>query len=224
MTFLELCQDVRREAGISGSGPSSVTGQIGEMDRIVNWVKRAWNDVQNMRTNWMWMRGYFTFNTTSGDHDYSPAEAGIASRFSMWGETSLRIYRTSSGLGNEFYLPMLSYEEYRRIYLTNTRVTGTPVCFAIAPDMKLLLGPWPDDTYTITGEYWKSPQTLSADADEPELPEQFHSIIVWKALEHYGFFESAPDVLARAQKELRFYRNRLEMNQLPDIEMAAPLV
>lgn len=224
MNFLELCQAVRREAGISGSGPTAVTNQIGEMDRVVNWVKTAWNDIQTMRPNWMWMRATFIFNTTASDHDYTPAQAGIASRFSAWSPTSFRIYKTSAGLSNQYHLPEISFDDFRRIYLTNTRVEGTPVCFAIAPDLSIVLGPFPDGIYTVEGEYWKAPQTLTANADTPEMPAQFHPLIVWKALEHYGYFESATEVIARAQKEMKFYRNRLQLNQLPDTAMAEPLV
>lgn len=223
MTFLELCKAVRREAGISGTGPTSVLNQSGEMGRIVEWVKSSWTEIQMLRQNWMWMRGEFSFQTTTSDYDYTAAEVGIPSRFRMWDMESMRIYLTSEGVANEWALPYLGYNDYLRIYLTGTQTSNRPTCHAIGPSLKLLLGPKPNGIYTVTGEYWKSAQTLAADEDVPELPSEYHELIQWWALEHYALFESAGEVLVRAQKKIRLYRSRLENNQLPMLEAADPL-
>lgn len=223
MTFLELCKAVRREAGISGTGPVSVADQTGEMARIVDWVKSSWTEIQLLRQNWMWMRVEFSFQTTENDYDYTPEEAGITERFRKWDTESMRIYLTSEGVANEWALPYSSYNEYLRLYLTGTQSPNRPICHAIAPSLKLLLGPKPNGIYTVSGEYWKAAQTLTEDADEPELPAEFHELIVWWALEHYALFESAGEVLVRAQKKIQFYKSRLENNQLPMMEMADPL-
>jgi len=189
----------------------------------VDWINSSYEDVQTARTNWMWMRKTFQFNTTANDADYTPAEAGIASRFSMWDVDSIRIYRTSVGISNEFSIPFLDFSNFRRIYQTGSQSPGTPICFTIAPDLKLTLGPAPDDVHTVTGEYWQATQTLALNSDTPEMPDAYHMLIVWKALEHYGYYESAAEVIARAQKESRRLMNRLELNQLPDMVMARPL-
>lgn len=223
MTFLELCQNLRREAGISGSGPSNVTGQTGEMDRIVNWIKQAWNEIQMLRKNWMWMRGDFTFNTTDGDDEYTPADVGIASRFGCWAYETLRIYPTSSGPAGEIELPFLDYVSFLKIYHTGSRPEGMPVCYTIGNDLNILLGPVPDRQYTITGEYWKATQSLAANTDTPEMPADYHMLIVFRALEKYGLYESAGEVIARAKQEQRFYKRTLETNQLPKMELAEPL-
>jgi hypothetical protein len=223
MNFLELCQRTRSEAGISGVGPASTTNQVGELKRLVDWVSTAYEDIQLSRTNWMWMRKTFQFNTTANDEDYTAAEAGIASRFAMWDVDSIRIYQTSIGVSNEFSIPFLDFSNFRRIYQTGSQSAGTPICFSIAPDLKLLLGTKPDGVYTVTGEYWQSTQTLANDSDIPELPTDYHMLIVWQALEYYGFYESAAEVVSRAQKQIRRYKNRLELNQLPDMMMARPL-
>jgi hypothetical protein len=224
MTFLELCQRVREEAGISGTGPVTVVGQSGEMKRIVNWVNSAWGDIQRMRRNWRWMRGSFSFNTTANDYDYTPVQAGILTRFRAWDRLTLRIYLASLGLGNQHYIPWISYNDYLRIYLTGPLVYGTPVCYSIGPDNKLLLGPTPDGIYTVVGDYFKANQDLALDADEPELPDEYHEYIVFRALEKYGFYESAGEVISRAREEQRHYKRTLEGDQLPCMEMSDPLV
>lgn len=223
MTYIELCRRLRSEAGISGSGPSAVAAQTGEMKRIVDWINTAYEDIQLSRTNWNWLRADFSFNTTAGDYDYTAAEAGISSRFSMWDSDTIKSFRTSVGVSSEYELHELYYSRFRSLYLTGPQPSGTPICFSVAPDKKLLLGPYPDSIYTVSGQYWKTPQVLSADADIPEMPEEFHMMIVYKALEMYGYYEAASECISRAQRYFSQYMNRLEMNQLPDVLMPDPL-
>jgi hypothetical protein len=223
MNFLQLCKRLRSEAGISGSGPASVLNQTGEMERVVNWVNQAWEDIQNHRTNWQWMRGDFSFQTTADKADYTAAEAGIVTRFRDWDVNTIKSYRTSLGVANEFEISELPYLSYRSVYLTGSQSPGTPVIFARGPDRKLLLGPKPDGEFTVSGQYWKSRQILVSDTDEPEMPEEFHMLIVWMALERYGIYESAGEVVAAGQKYSKRLMMRLELNQLPDVDMAPPL-
>lgn len=223
MNFLQICQRMRQEAGISGSGPVTVSNQSGEMKRVVDWCAAAWNDIQLLKENWNWMRGDVQFNTTASKRDYSPADAGIAAEFSKWDPVSFRIYRASVGTSNEFDINFMPWESFRHIYMTGFQVEGTPVCFSISPDQKLMLGPKPDDVYTMTGEYWKKPTELAQDSDTPSMPNQYHLLIVWMALEKYGWYESASEVIQRALKEQRFYKSRLGLNQMPMMQLGEPL-
>lgn len=222
MNYLELCQRVRLEAGVSGTGPASVTGQTGEMARIVSWVATSYDDIQRSRL-WDWLRASFTFTTTPNDHDYSYTDAGIASRFASWDVQSFRIYKNSVGVNDEIELPFVRYPDYRSVYLTGPQVAGRPAEFSVSPDHKLLLGPLPDDAYVVTGEYVKAPQTLSADADIPEMPEQFHMMIVYRALMKYARFEAAGEIYQDAEREYLALKRQLEYNQMPMIEWADPL-
>ena len=42
-TFLELCKRLRAEAGLSGSGPSTVINQTGHYGNVVRWVQQAYS-------------------------------------------------------------------------------------------------------------------------------------------------------------------------------------
>lgn len=224
MTFLELCKRVRQEAGVSGSGPATVVGQVGEMKRIVDWVNSAWEDVQLARPDWYWMRASFNFTTTLNDEQYSSTDVGIATRFSMWDINSFRIYDTTVGVNDQIELPFIRYTDYRDVYMTGPQVTSRPYEFTIAPNLDLLLGPKPNGTFRIDGDYYKSPQTLSADADIPELPSQFHMIIVYRALMLYARYEAAAEIYGDAEMNYRRLMRRLELNQMPDSYPAEPLV
>jgi hypothetical protein len=85
----------------------------------------------------------------------------------------------------------------------------------IDPTNQLVLGPVPNEEYTITGEYQKSPQILAQNDDEPEMPEEFHMLIVYEALLTYGFSQAAGDVLNLASSRGGALRSALLGNQLP---------
>jgi hypothetical protein len=212
-TFLQICQSIRQEAGISGTGPLSVVNQTGEYKRVVDWARSAWLDIQLADPTWRWMRGSFTFVTTPGQGAYTPAEAGIASRFSHW-----MLEYTSLGLtppNDDQLIQPLSYDEFRTIYLVGPQPASRPVCVTVAPDQRLLLGYTPNDAYTVRGEYQKTPQMLALDTDVPEMPEQYHEAIVYRALMKYARYEAAPEVMQDAAYNYGRLMMVLRNHQMP---------
>jgi len=73
------------------------------------------------------------------------------------------------------------------------------------------------------GEYQRSPTGLVADSDTPDLPEHLHMIIVYKAMQYYGMFESASEVIARGEGMFRSLSSQLDREQLPSITLGQPL-
>ena len=224
MTFLELCKQLVLESGIPGTGPTSTTGQSGEMARVVNWIQMAYREIQ-LRPGWEWMRTAFSFETVAEQGQYTIAEAGI-SDFSAWKPDSFRIYLTSAGVGSETLLTQSDYTSFRDYYLFNTRRTSysRPIAIAVTPNKSLVLGLAPDDIYTVSGEYWKSPQALSGDSDTPDMPDRFHMAIVYKALLSYGLFESAGEVIQRAQLLYGQYDSAMRADQQGEITLAGGLM
>lgn len=224
MNFLQLCQRTREKCGISGSGPAAVTGQSGEMLRIVNWVNEAWMAIQTSRTNWMWMRGEFTFNTVAAQQAYSVTEAGVAATFSKWWMDTLRIYRTAVGVNDEQHLHETEYASFRDVYQFSHRMTGRPTAVSVRPwDMALLLGPVPTDVCTVVGEYQKKAAEMVAGTDTPSLPSDYHMLIVYGAMERYAYHEAAPEVMAGVQEHYDRLRGALYDNQMPDFSIGGPL-
>lgn len=224
MTFLELCQRVRQEAGISGTGPSSVVSQSGENKRIVDWVNSAWEDIQLARPDWFWMRSDFSFQTVVDQYAYTPVQAGIASRFSNWDTDSISTYLTSTGVADESGLNYIDYASYRDQFLTGVQTASRPIACSISPVLSLLIGYRPNAVYTVHGEYFKAPQTLSAGTDTPEMPSQFHMAIVYRALMLYARYEAAAEIYSDAELNYRRLIKRIELSQLPDISTAVALV
>lgn len=224
--FLRLSRIARREAGISGDGPSSTVSQTGEMERIVAWVNMAWMAIQMEHPNWLWMRASATVATSTNDNSYTPSEFSTTN-FGRWYPDSFRIYITATGQSDEQHLIHMPYDQWRDLYDfgNNSTNSGRPVHFSIGPDQSIKLGPKPDATgYTVKGDYQKEPTEMAADGDIPGMPDEFHIMIVWKALMYYAAYESAPEVYQSAEKEYKRMLSKLRLNQLPAMLFPGPLV
>lgn len=222
-TFLQLCQLTREKCGISGSGPSSVTGQTGEMSRIVNWVQEAWIDLQNRSRDWDWMRAEFCVTTEQYRQDYTPSMASLTD-FSRWHPDTLRAYKQSYGVSDQQWLVEWRYDIFRDTYIFAAQTTGRPVVFAVRPrDKALLFGSIPDDAYEIRGEYQKAARPFLTGSEVPSLPEEFHMLIVYGAMKKYAFYENAPEVAVFADGAYKEMLSDLLMNQSPVFSVGCPL-
>src|SRR5512143_216270 len=97
MNFLALAQRLRQEAGLSGSGPATVSGQAGQLRVVVDTLASAWRDLQRFRPNWQWMWRQFSFSTAIAKRDYTPTEAGCPD-LGRLDEESCRIYKQADGV------------------------------------------------------------------------------------------------------------------------------
>lgn len=228
MTFLELVQRLRQEAGIPGTGPTSVVDQAGQLKRLVDWVARSWADIQGMHDNWMFLRNEFSFSLGVGVDVVTPtgaAPGGAAlSDFRYWHPDTLRIYDPAVGVADEQWLVSWSYDTFRDTYRFGQQTPGRPVVFAQRPrDRALMFGPVTDVAMTVTGEYQRKPVILTTDADVPEIEDDLAMVIVWHALKKYARFEAAPESLIQATSEYSTLIARLEREQLPDVTLGNPL-
>lgn len=231
MNFLQLAQRLSVECGVSGTGPSSTINQTGMNAKLVNWIQSAWLEIQGVHDQWAWMREPFAFNTVAGTGDYAPATTtntltgDALSDLRFWHKDTFRCQKVSIGVQDEQWLVEWEYQVFRNTYRFNQQVNGRPVVFAIKPNGKdVMLGQIPDDIYSVTGEYQYKPREMSGDTSEPEMPnDALHLLIVYKAMQSYGLFEAASEVLQRGQTEYSRLMNQLEREQLPEIILGNPL-
>lgn len=222
MNFLQLCQRVRLECGISGTGPTTVVSQTGEMGRIVTWTNEAWKDVQTAHRDWGWMRSTASFTTVAGTGEYTlgsgSGTVGVtAANFGMWVPESSRNYLTATGTSDEVFMYDISYEAWRNNYQYGALRTATsrPIQVAVSPAKALCLGPIPVVGYTVTRDYFSAPVDLSLDADTPTAPAQFHMIIVYGAMMSYGAYEGAPEVYQRGETGFTKLMRRMTTDRIP---------
>jgi hypothetical protein len=227
MNLLQLCNRLILEAGMS-TGTSVLTttaNQTGELARVVNWVQAAWMDIQAMHQDWQWMRKSTSFVTVSGQALYEPvADIGITD-LGQWTLDTARNYPTTVGNAGEIFMSYIDYEMYRDSYLYGALryATSRPTVFTITPDKSIGLGIIPTSDYTVTLDYFSRPTEMADDTAEPELPDQFHLAIVWRALMFYGSFEAATESFQRGRNEFTVMIDRLEIDRLPKIQMGGPL-
>lgn len=206
-TYLQLCQNMSREVGIPGSGPSSVTPTAEEEVDIVRQIKDADLDVQIKWFNWNYLWSEHTTNTVSGTSTISsPTD------IMQWNIDSV-VYDPSSD--NYQPLVFVEWKEYRDNYKFGVVESGTPEVFTVKPDNVIDVYPTPDSATSIKAEYWKTPTELSADSDVSAIPARFHRIIICRAKIFYGEQNDAPEVLSSAIAEFTDLLGKLEADQLP---------
>lgn len=226
MNFLQLAQRVRQEAGgIAGSDatPASVTNQVGQLAKVVNWTNDAWRDLQLSKTDWLWKRKQFSMPLTANVNDYAASVAGITD-LGEWDHESMRIYRTAAGLADEAYLSRMEYAVWRDVWDFGVKTPSRPNVVTVKPDFHLGFGPVPDDAYTVRGEYLQSTQSMVINTDEPTgLPEEFHMLIVYRALKKYAIDEAAPELYVAYRDDALRLQSILERKYLPRWRTGGPL-
>lgn len=225
MNYLQLAQRLREKCRISGSGPAAVTGQAGEMLRVVNWTNEAWLDIQRIHPNWNWMQADVSFNTVAQQASYTPAQCGITD-LGAWDKVeSWRAYPTATGTAGEQFLDWISRDEWRDLYQFSSLRTsyGFPQNVAELADRSVGLGQTPDAVYTVVGKYFKTPSSLVANTDEPGMPEGFHWLVIYRAMMMYATSEVAPEVYQEGAREFNRMVRRLEINQLPTVVLPGAL-
>jgi hypothetical protein len=217
VTYLELCQRMILECAISGT-MTTTEDQTGEFLRVTTWINQAWIDIQTERQTWDFMRssqlngGGVSFATIAGQAVYplgtGAGTVGVAATsFDSWIPRTFRDQTTSVGVSDQIPLAWISYDAWRDGYSMGAQqdVETRPVAIAVGPNNEICVGPWPTSSYTLTGDYYRAPAQMTADADTPtNLPAQYHMAIVWRAVrDAYGQYEAAPEVLQRATTNYR---------------------
>lgn len=226
MTFLELCKRLRAEAGIAGSGPISVTGQTGEMLRVVDWVKDAYRDIQDRRPDWDFLRDDFIFSASAaGGNTY---DKSIVSNLANWKHDerdSFRCYLSEVGVPDEQCLVFEAWDYFRRVRLfgANRDNTGRPLYFSIKPNKSIVLWPTPDASYSVVGEYYRTAVEFSVDADEP-LFDRHHMAIVYNALMRYAAYTGEPSLYARGESEFKKLIRKIARDFTPSPQLGGPLL
>lgn len=221
MNFLELCQDLRAEAGISGSGPATVIGQEGEYARVVEWVKRAVIEIEGKHHSWDFLWARFQIQTaevppSSGlwacDYDISQTDVN---RF--WTESFTIFDPTVGEKDDESRLPWYTYREWRKQEGYGEDDPARPKHVIQLPNRTLRFHPDPDKQYTIQADYWRKPKVLAADSDVPYIPEQHHKLVTYLAMQYYARYENAPEVMAGALSKYNIEMANMERDYLDDI-------
>ena len=200
MNFLDLCQRLVQETGIADDGPATVTGQTGDMGRLVNWINDAWLKIQSMRADWNWAWGTGTATLTAGTYTITlPSTVETIKRVSL----------------GQSYLQSEDYNDFADAYREIQE--GDPSVWSIRPDGVLVFNAKPTENKTVTYESFATPSKMVATTDAPALPERYHMLIVYEALRSYAQFDEAPELEKRAFLYFEEMLADLERDQLARI-------
>lgn len=234
MNFLQLVNLARTEAGVAGGDLTTLQGSLSaEAARFKSWVANEWIRVQSKHPDWDFLRFTGEFNTVANQASYTPQQAKATSDGTVsgtailgnWKRNSFRVSTAGQSYQDEMLCGFMPWDQYRNLYqYGNMRSERSrPVVFSIDPQKNLWFGIIPNGAYTIVYEFFRTPITLSGDADTPAMPDRFHELIAYKALRAYGIFMAAPEVIGRADSQISLMEPQLAADQLPVITSGPPL-
>jgi len=223
MNYLQICQRINQECGLSGSGPAAVTAQAGMSAKVVNWANSAWQEIQTSRTDWKWRRSSATKTLVNGEFSYSiEDDFGISDCDSIFRD-SVRLYGPTETIANRTKVMETSYQDWIDSYEQNVAATGRPTLYAITPADEMNFSVTPDGAYTLLFDYLRTAQVLASNTDEPLMPAQYHMAIVWRAVMMYGAHDESP-LYQTAYTEYKKLLRSMTASQVMSIVMAGGLI
>ena len=216
-TYLVLCQDMARDVGIPGTGPSAVDASTlsEEENAVVRYIAQADQDIQSRWSDWdfLWSTATMTTITSTATlASTNTSPGGFPTDLGNWKLGSVVWDPTSESYQILEYEP---WNEYRENYKYGTVDSDIPEVFSVHPDNTLDFYPTPSSATTVEAEYWATPTVLAADADVSAIPPRFHKIIIARAKMYYAENEDAPEIMAGSLAEFEDLLDKLEADQLP---------
>lgn len=225
MDFLALCKQAARDSGTIAGLPQFLTVEDAteRVAQLVGWVRDAYIDIQNERPDWLWLRARFQAPLTIDQAEYTPAELNIV-RFGAFtgdrpGHRVLSLYDPAEGKKDEGEIVQVPYDYWQRTYDRGEHDANRPTEWALTPQQTIVFGNTPDKAYVVRGEYRKSPQILELDEDVPEMPEQFHRLIIAEAIRLMAESDEAFQVLQSKALQYSRLRNPLVLAQTPEADI-----
>uniref|UniRef100_UPI004047D4EE phage adaptor protein n=1 Tax=Rheinheimera sp. TaxID=1869214 RepID=UPI004047D4EE len=209
MTFIELCQRVRQESGISGSGPVTVVNQTGILAKVVEWVRQADLDIQRLQNDWSFLWSMTDTTLTTDVRQYAMADLGL--------NNVSRIKQLN--IGNQ-KLTEIPWELFRQRGYLGMNDRQQPTVYTFRPDGILSVFAVPNSNYPLSVEHYNLPQPLLLDGDVSLIPERFHDIIMHKALMYYASHEEDGNLLQVSSMRYENVLNELASACLPRMEFS----
>ncbi len=215
MDYRTLCQDFVAQFGLAGgTGPSSVENQVGELGNVVRWVRDAALYIDNLWLDWRYL--FTRYSGTLSAPDSVPSlpndPAGVRAR--LWETHNLKISPAPPTAPAWSLLTYLDRAQFDQCYDPDTATAGQPEAFTVMPDQTLQFNCPADQSYILKGAFYRAPVPLAANSDVPLIPEEFHRLILVRALVMYADREDAPELVSAALSEYPDLLEKLESGYL----------
>lgn len=205
-TFLQQVQALHRECGCAGTAPAAVTGQAGQNLRLVNWIIEADYIIQTLYVDWKFLWKASSGLTTTA----TVATLAKPSDLNYWDFETFRLAGDA--------IEVVEYHEIKDEILDTSQTQ--PSRIIVMPDSSLKFEPVPDDTYTVSADYYQVPTKLAANADESAIPAEFELCVLGRAMMLYANYEGAPEIKTQGMELYVEHLARLENHELPNKQNA----
>lgn len=211
MNFLQLCQTLSQEAGVSGAGPGNVTNQTGMNLRMVNWVREAWDDIQAQCPHWSFLAVVATVTLPAGVRALPLSAIGA----------NIRTVRQIGIIDGAQISPLVHDVHATRLTFANSAGTGRPSRWRLSDDRRSVEFDMAPEVATVLDvEAYRAPQSLQLATNEPLAPEYLHRVIIYRALQMYALFDEAQTLLAKANDGYGQWLARLYNECAPVMDFA----
>lgn len=192
MNFLSICQKISSLSGMHGA-MLDVSSTRDLQLQISTGVNESWTFLQNYRKDWSFMIKQAFFTCSQGEEVYVPYN--VLPSVPDVGIEDLGTYRRDGIFLNNKELRYVDVFSYP--YLDNTTETK-PTWFTVEPRTNNLYLELPDAEYDFVIYYRKEIQDLfsgvTPNTNEPELPENYHSILVYAGLVSFATYIGNPEL------------------------------
>lgn len=206
MNYLTLCKELVKEVGIAGgTGPATVAAQTGELANVVRWVRDANDYINNLWKDWKYLWTEYDQNVTTTT-PILPVGVEVRSwhRDSVW---------LNYGTARASKLEFEDWDTFR-VNQANGMSAGIPTVFSIKPNGQMVLNRTPNESMPLHAEFWRRPTQLATDSDIPDMPSEYHRIIVCRAAIMYGNREAAGEIISGMEAEYMDVLEKLQSDQL----------
>jgi hypothetical protein len=220
MNFLQIVEELRQRAGVSGPAFVTTVAQTNIRLKLVNLAAQAWTEIQNLRNDWI-----FNYTEVSKTLVIGQSLYGMQTDWSLTDvkkplPLDWRIENTLITFDKSF-VRQTTPNRFRERYGANpgsaagrpTELTLINNAAAYPSQQAVQFNVSPELAYQLTFSYEMTAQILDDNDDIPRMPENYHMAIVWKALEQYGFSESAGEVIGQGKQQFMAFNRSMVSTQ-----------
>lgn len=231
MTYLQLCQAVRAQAGISGEGPTSVENQLGVYADIVRWVAEAYAEIQTMYENWNFLHNTYQFELQGGQDQYNPSQL-VSDKGAMGVRTPTKdtfiVDKASDIPINEKRLGYIPWSVWQIDNSVLDGKVGRPKVYTedpagiyhFYPSEEAQPNPLDNINHIIEFQGYSRPHVMTKNGDTPILDEQYHELIKLKALLRYAEYYNSMEIYQTATASINEQLKALKYSELPRENLA----
>lgn len=224
----------------------SAVGQRGEFARVAQWIRTSWDELQVHSADWFFRWREFQVPLDAGYTTFgiNPQSAASLPKLAIGQMTLIRANgqatrlqhlhvdffrerfgaRQQQGATADGGFTTLAQSSFPTGGLSPAADRGYPSAFTILPDRRVRFDRALIEDSDLQGRYQVPTQSLAADADIPNMPEEYHNAILYRALVKYADFEEATGLRQTSRDHESHWLNAMRRDLLPQIKVgSAPL-